>query len=105
MVYKLLTLGTLVSLLRRSTRGKDTNDACSVYHSPRSALLGLMSAIYSLGAICALPLVPYITDTLGRRRAILFGSVLMIIGAVIQTASQNRRSIMPLNFAALIWCS
>ncbi|KAF8885773.1 hexose transporter [Infundibulicybe gibba] len=36
-----------------------------------------------------LPLVPWVTDVLGRRRAILFGSILMIIGAVIQTASQN----------------
>ncbi|KIK66534.1 hypothetical protein GYMLUDRAFT_38267 [Collybiopsis luxurians FD-317 M1] len=59
------------------------------YHSPRSALLGLMSAVYSLGAIVALPLVPWITDHLGRRLAIVFGSVFMVIGAAIQTASQN----------------
>ncbi|KAL0950346.1 hypothetical protein HGRIS_010314 [Hohenbuehelia grisea] len=59
------------------------------YHSPRSTLLGLMSAMYSLGAIAALPIVPWIADHLGRRNAIVFGSVLMIIGAVIQTASQN----------------
>ncbi|TFK32678.1 general substrate transporter [Crucibulum laeve] len=59
------------------------------YHSPRSTLLGLMSAIYSLGAICALPIVPYVTDGLGRRNAILLGSVLMVIGAVLQTAAQN----------------
>ncbi|KAJ7590279.1 general substrate transporter [Mycena floridula] len=59
------------------------------YHSPRSTLLGLMSAAYSLGAIVALPLVPYVNDEWGRRRAIVFGSILMIIGAVLQTASQN----------------
>ncbi|KAF8652265.1 hypothetical protein AX16_004481 [Volvariella volvacea WC 439] len=59
------------------------------YHHPESSLLGLMSAIYSLGAIVALPLVPIVTDVLGRRRAIWFGSILMVIGAVIQTASQN----------------
>ncbi|KAF9004318.1 hypothetical protein BDQ17DRAFT_1424758 [Cyathus striatus] len=59
------------------------------YHSPRSTLLGLMSAMYSLGAIVALPLVPLVTDGLGRRNAILFGSILMVIGAIIQTASQN----------------
>ncbi|KAK0230186.1 general substrate transporter [Armillaria fumosa] len=61
----------------------------SFYHSPRSTLLGLMSAIYSLGAIVVLPLVPYVTDHLGRRWAIVFGSILMIIGAALQTASQN----------------
>ncbi|KAK0207086.1 general substrate transporter [Desarmillaria ectypa] len=59
------------------------------YHSPRSTLLGLMSAIYSLGAIVVLPFVPYITDHLGRRWAIVFGSILMIIGAALQTASHN----------------
>ncbi|KAJ7079434.1 hexose transporter [Mycena belliarum] len=59
------------------------------YHSPRSTLLGLMSAAYSLGAILALPAVPYVNDVLGRRMAIIFGSVLMLIGAALQTASQN----------------
>ncbi|KAK7028338.1 hexose transporter [Favolaschia claudopus] len=59
------------------------------YHSPRSTLLGVMSAMYSLGAIAALPAVPYVNDALGRRRAILFGSILMFIGAALQTASQN----------------
>ncbi|KAF8154347.1 hexose transporter [Mycena galopus ATCC 62051] len=59
------------------------------YHSPRSTLLGVMSAAYSLGAIIALPAVPYVNDVLGRRMAIIFGSILMIIGAVLQTASQN----------------
>ncbi|KAK0443916.1 major facilitator superfamily domain-containing protein [Desarmillaria tabescens] len=59
------------------------------YHSPRSTLLGLMSAIYSLGAIVVLPIVPYVTDHLGRRWAIVFGSILMIIGAALQAASHN----------------
>ncbi|KAF8967480.1 hexose transporter [Flammula alnicola] len=61
----------------------------SFYHSPRSTLLGVMSAMYSAGAIVALPFVPLVTDGLGRRWAIIFGSFLMIIGAVLQTASQN----------------
>ncbi|KAJ7174872.1 general substrate transporter [Mycena filopes] len=59
------------------------------YHSPRSTLLGLMSAAYSLGAIVALPAVPYVNDVLGRRMAIIVGSILMVIGAILQTASQN----------------
>jgi MFS family permease len=48
-----------------------------------------MSAAYSLGAVVALPLVPYVNEVLGRRMAIIFGSILMVIGAVLQTASQN----------------
>ncbi|PPQ96346.1 hypothetical protein CVT26_005030 [Gymnopilus dilepis] len=59
------------------------------YHSPRSTLLGVMSAMYSAGAILALPFVAAVSDSLGRRFAIGFGSVIMIIGAALQAASQN----------------
>ncbi|KAI9574338.1 general substrate transporter [Boletus coccyginus] len=54
------------------------------YHHPRSGLLGLISAMYPLGGIVALPFVPFVVDKFGRRRSILFGSILMIIGAVLQ---------------------
>ncbi|EJF62162.1 hexose transporter [Dichomitus squalens] len=56
---------------------------------PRSTILGLLSALYSLGSICSLPFVPLVTDKLGRRWAIAFGSVIMIIGAALQCASQD----------------
>ncbi|KAK7029379.1 hypothetical protein VNI00_014633 [Paramarasmius palmivorus] len=59
------------------------------FHSPRSALLGLMSAIYSLGAIIVLPAVPWVSDHLGRRWAIILGSIIMMMGAAIQAAAQN----------------
>ncbi|KAH6879915.1 hexose transporter [Coprinopsis sp. MPI-PUGE-AT-0042] len=59
------------------------------FNKPRGPLLGLMGAIYSLGAICAVPFVAFITDTWGRRFAILFGSIIMVIGATLQTAAQN----------------
>lgn len=59
------------------------------YDHPRTTLLGLMSAVYSLGAILALPAVPWVNDHLGRRRAIIFGSLLMVLGAALQAASQN----------------
>ncbi|KAF9266151.1 hexose transporter [Marasmius fiardii PR-910] len=59
------------------------------FHSPRSTLLGLMSAIYSLGAIVVLPVVPWVSDHWGRRWAIVVGSILMIIGAAIQAAAVN----------------
>ncbi|KAL9713178.1 hypothetical protein Ac2012v2_004419 [Leucoagaricus gongylophorus] len=59
------------------------------FHSPRSTLLGLMSAMYSLGAILSLPFVPILSDGLGRRGAIILGSIIMMIGAIIQTCSKN----------------
>ncbi|KAF7301938.1 Hexose transporter [Mycena indigotica] len=59
------------------------------FHSPRSTLLGLMSSAYSLGAIIALPAVSYVNDTFGRRKAIIFGSMFMLLGAALQTAAHN----------------
>ncbi|KAI0784889.1 hexose transporter [Abortiporus biennis] len=56
---------------------------------PKSTILGLLSALYSLGSICSLPFVPYVTDRLGRRWAIIVGSIIMMIGAILQTASQD----------------
>ncbi|KAF8841549.1 general substrate transporter [Paxillus ammoniavirescens] len=59
------------------------------YHNPRSAMLGLMSAMYSLGAIVSVPFVPFVADRLGRRYSILFGSILMIVGGILQGAAQD----------------
>ncbi|KAI0690854.1 hexose transporter [Cytidiella melzeri] len=61
----------------------------SFFHNPDSSILGLMSAIYSLGSIVSLPFVPFVSDRLGRRMAILFGSAIMVVGAVLQMAAQN----------------
>jgi predicted MFS family arabinose efflux permease len=60
-----------------------------VFDHPRTNLLGLMSSLYSLGAIVVLPFVPIVTDQLGRRMAIIVGSLIMIVGAVIQAAAQD----------------
>ena len=59
------------------------------YHHP--TLLGLVSAMYSLGAIVALPFVPSVVDKFGRRHSILIGSLLMIIGGVLQGVALNRK--------------
>lgn len=59
------------------------------FGKPRGSLLGILSAIYSLGAICGLPFIPFVNDRYGRRAAILFGSGIMIVGAILQGAAQN----------------
>ena len=61
----------------------------AVFNNPNSTILGVMSALYSLGSCASLPLVPYVTDKLGRRMAILVGSIIMIIGAILQMAAQD----------------
>ncbi|KAI9574379.1 general substrate transporter [Boletus coccyginus] len=59
------------------------------FHHPRSALLGLISAMYPLGAIFALPFVPSIVDKFGRRCSMLVGSIITMIGGVLQGAALN----------------
>ncbi|KAL0765630.1 hypothetical protein CaCOL14_011854 [Colletotrichum acutatum] len=56
---------------------------------PNSSRLGLLSAIYSLGALMAIPFVPYFSERLGRRRTILMGSWIMVLGAGLQAGSRN----------------
>ncbi|KAF2870101.1 hexose transporter-like protein [Massariosphaeria phaeospora] len=54
------------------------------FKHPSGSLLGIISAAYNLGAICALPFVPYVNDTFGRRWAIFLGSCIMVLGSFIQ---------------------
>lgn len=59
------------------------------FNHPNGALLGLITAAFSIGAALALPLVPYVNDRFGRKACILVGSTIIMIGAILQTASIN----------------
>ncbi|KAH6695536.1 general substrate transporter [Plectosphaerella plurivora] len=59
------------------------------FGNPRGAQLGLMGAIMSLGSICSTPIAPWVADKYGRRWGITVGSIIMIIGAIIQCESVN----------------
>ncbi|KAI9574380.1 hypothetical protein HD554DRAFT_2165878 [Boletus coccyginus] len=82
-------------LIRRSFDSSMLNGLQAVpswveyYHHPHSALLGLISAMYPLGSIFALPFVPSIVDKFGRRYAMLVGSIITMIGGVLQGAALN----------------
>jgi len=54
------------------------------FHKPDGSLLGIISAIYNLGAIFSLPFVPMVNDGWGRRWAIFGGSCIMILGSLLQ---------------------
>ncbi|KAJ7737912.1 general substrate transporter [Mycena maculata] len=54
-----------------------------------SNMIGLIVAMYSLGAMFSLPFVPLIADGCGRRASIIFGCTVMFFGAMLQGASQN----------------
>ncbi|KAK3375512.1 general substrate transporter [Lasiosphaeria ovina] len=59
------------------------------FGDPQGALKGIIAAAYSLGAILSLPFVPRINDRFGRRWSIFGGSVVMVIGALIQGFSTH----------------
>ncbi|KAF2008492.1 general substrate transporter [Aaosphaeria arxii CBS 175.79] len=64
------------------------------FNHPDGAILGMLSASYSLGAITALPFVAILSDHVGRRWAIMFGSLVMMAGAVLQCFSVNSKFTM-----------
>lgn len=53
------------------------------------AMLGLISSCYQLGSIFGVPIAPYLNQRFGRRWSVFAGSVIMIIGALIQGFSQH----------------
>lgn len=59
------------------------------FNNPTRAILGLLVSAYSLGAITAIPFVPWLSDWVGRRWSVVFGSVVMVIGAILQGCSTN----------------
>lgn len=61
----------------------------SAFNHPKGGTLGLLNAIQNIGALAAYPFAPYVSDGIGRRRAVIFGSIIMVGAVVLQTASQN----------------
>jgi MFS family permease len=59
------------------------------FNNPKGGLLGLLVACYNLGGITAIPFVALFSDRFGRRMSIVFGSAVMIVGAVLQGLAQN----------------
>ncbi|KAF1931376.1 general substrate transporter [Didymella exigua CBS 183.55] len=59
------------------------------FNHPKGGQLGLLVACYNLGAITSIPFISLVSDHFGRRKSIVFGSVIMVIGAIMQGLSQN----------------
>ncbi|KAL5316129.1 hypothetical protein ACEPPN_017007 [Leptodophora sp. 'Broadleaf-Isolate-01'] len=64
------------------------------FNHPKGATLGILSASYSLGAITSLPFVAIVSDYFGRRWSIVFGSLVMVAGSILQAFSVNSRHIL-----------
>jgi MFS family permease len=50
------------------------------FNYPKGGQLGLLVACYNLGAITSIPFISLVSDHFGRRKSIVFGSVIMVIG-------------------------
>jgi MFS family permease len=59
------------------------------FNYPKGGQLGLLVACYNLGALTSIPFVSIVSDRLGRRKSIVFGSVFMVVGAIMQGLSRN----------------
>jgi MFS family permease len=58
--------------------------------NPSEDTLGRLSAMYSIGSIVSLPVVPWLSDKYGRKTPITIGCIIMVIAAAIQAASMSR---------------
>jgi len=61
----------------------------SYMDTPSGVTLGRLSAMYQIGSLVSLPVVPFISDHYGRRMPIIIGCTIMVISASIQTAAIN----------------
>lgn len=56
-------------------------------------MLGFVSSCYQLGSILGVPFAPYINQRFGRRVPVMGGSILMVIGSIIQGFAQDSKLI------------
>lgn len=71
-----------LTMLRRVGRGVYFNE---YFNQPSSAELGTMVAILEIGAFCASLVVGRVGDIIGRRRTIMYGSIIFVTGGALQT--------------------
>jgi len=61
----------------------------SYMDTPSGVTLGRLSAMYQIGSLVSLPVVPFLSDHYGRRMPIIIGCSIMVVAAAVQTAAIN----------------
>ncbi|KAH9998884.1 general substrate transporter [Xylariaceae sp. FL0662B] len=64
------------------------------FNDPQGSLLGLVGALYQIGSLVSIPLVPLISDNFGRKMPIIIGCVIMTVGAIIQGTANDLNAFM-----------
>lgn len=94
----LLNLGMIIPYLSSTTNGYDgsmLNGLQSMgqwqnyFGHPTGTRLGSLANGTTFGSILAFPIVPWLCDHTGRRFPIFLGSLILVIGAILQSAAQN----------------
>ncbi|CRG91075.1 hypothetical protein PISL3812_08123 [Talaromyces islandicus] len=94
----LLNIFMIIPYLSSTTNGYDgsmlnglqsMNQWQQFFNFPTGTRLGSLSNGVIFGQIVAFPIVPWLCDHTGRRFPIFLGSFLLVIGAVLQSASHN----------------
>ena len=86
--YVSFSISRILLILVRGSFFKDYFD------QPTRAEIGTMVAILEIGAFIASLLVGRIGDILGRRKTILYGSVIFLIGGALQTCANGMPMMM-----------
>lgn len=64
------------------------------FHEPSRAAIGTVVAILEVGALVSSLLVGRISDHIGRRRTILYGSLIFLIGGALQSFATGLSTMM-----------
>ncbi|KAK4192773.1 general substrate transporter [Podospora australis] len=64
------------------------------FDHPDGSLLGLVGALYQIGSLASIPIVPLLADNFGRKLPIAIGCLIMVAGAIIQGCSKNLDTFM-----------
>lgn len=59
------------------------------FDHPTGAILGTMSNGLSIGTLISIPIVMWIIDYLGRKKVVMLGCAVIIVGAALQGSAQN----------------
>ncbi|KFA69793.1 hypothetical protein S40285_02453 [Stachybotrys chlorohalonatus IBT 40285] len=51
---------------------------------PAGPKLGLLATVQTIGSIASMPIAPYVSDRFGRRWPIFVGSIIVVVGAIVQ---------------------